>query len=240
MPLFALPAIIPAAIGAAGSIGGALLSRPSSQQKNAMQSAADLNAQQAQNVAQGRDLATQYTGMATPAIQNALNYWNTLLHGDRTAMSTALAPEVSQIGQGIASATDTTSQFAPRGGARTTTLANLPYNQQGQVSSLYQTLRPAAATAVGQLGTQAASLGSGFLSGSTAAANDAASNYLNMVGVLEGLRQNQQRTAANIGSGLYTWAKGIDWSKIFGGSGSTTNAGSGGSFPGLPGAPEFP
>ena len=233
---FSWTSLIPLGVGLGSGLLGSLLSGPSSQQKAAINAQTGLAGQLAANAQQGAGNSALYTAMGLSPIANALKYWNTLATGDRTAMSTTLAPEISQIGQGIQSATDTTSQFAPRGGARTATLANLPYNQQGQVSSLYQTLRPAAVSQLQGLGTTLADLGNTALGGSSSAAASGANSYLNLINTLQGIRQNQQATAANIGTGLYQWAKGIDWSKIFGGSGSTgttTNAGFGGSFPGI-------
>jgi hypothetical protein len=221
---FLLPAL-PAIIGAGGAIGGALLSGPSKQQKQTLTGQQQLDQQLTENAKQGSQLATQFSSMATPALNNAMNYWSTLLNGDRTAMSSVLGPEVSQIGQGIANATNTTSQFAPRGGARTTALAGLPFQQASTVGNLYSTLRPAAASAVGEVGLSTAGLASSFLGNSTSAAGTGANSYLGLVSALEGLRQNQMNTGANIGSSLYTWAKGVDWGKIFGGAGKGDTGG---------------
>ena len=234
---FSWTSLIPLGVGLGSGLLGSLLSGPSSQQKAAINAQTGLAGQLTANAQQGAGNSALYTAMGLGPIANALKYWNTLATGDRTAMSTALAPEVSQIGQAAQQATDTTSQFAPRGGARTTTLANIPYDTAGKITSLYQTLRPAAVSQLQGLGTTLADLGNTALGGSSSAATSGANSYLNLINTLQGIRQNQQATAANIGTGLYQWAKGIDWSKIFGGSGSgsgtVTNAGAGGSFPGL-------
>lgn len=217
---FSWQSLIPLGIGLGGGLLGSALSGPSGQQKSALDASTALSGQLAANARQGSQMSTIYGSLGLPAVGSALDYWNKILSGDRTAMSTALGPEISQAGRDSANAFDTASEFAPRGGARTSVLANIPYDNAGKVTSMFQTLRPAAADQVKGIGLALSDLSNTSLGGSSSAASGAANNYLNLVATMQQLRNNQQATAASIGSGLYTWAKGIDWSKLFGGSGT--------------------
>lgn len=220
----ALIPLIPAAIGAAGSIiGGKMAGSQSSQQKAALDAQTQLAQQQTANAKAGAGLSTQYSGMAAPALTNALSYWQSLLGGDRTAMSSVLGPEIEQYKQGTATATDNLNQFAPRGGARTSTLAELPYSTARTIGDMFATVRPVAAAQTGALGTGLAGLGINALNSSTGAAGSASNDYLSQLNYLNQQKQNQFNTAAGIGKGLYSWAKGIDWGKLGAGNGSSGN-----------------
>lgn len=215
-------ALLPAIIGAGGAIGGALLSRPSGAQNRAMNAQSALDAQMAQNAQQEAQLGGQWAGMATPALQNSLNYWQTLLSGDRTAMSQALGPEIQQYSQGQQNALTNMSQFAPRSGARATMIGEMPFQSAQTIGNMFASLRPQAAQQVGALGSTLGSMATSAYGGSNAGAQGAANNYMSLVAMQEALRQNQMNNAAGIGRNLYSWAKGVDWSKVFGGGGSNT------------------
>lgn len=208
---------VPAIIGGVGSLVGSKLGGPSSQQKKAMSSADLLNQQLAANAGEEAKLGGQWAGMATPALQSSLDYWQKLLSGDRTAMSSALGPEIQQYSQGQQNALTNLSQFAPRSGARATMIGEMPFQQAQTVGNMFASLRPQAAQQVGALGSTLGSMATSAYGGSNAGASGAANNYMNMVMMQEAMRQNRLGTAASIGSNLYTWAKGIDWSKVFGG-----------------------
>ncbi len=211
---FSWTSLIPLGIGLGGSLLGSAFAGPSGSQKDALKAQTALSGQLAANAAQGAQVGGLYTGMGLGPLSTALDYWSRLAGGDRTAMSSVLGPEISNIGTNQSNAFDTTSQFAPRGGARTTTLAQIPYDTAHLVSSMFQTLRPAAVGQLQGLGLSLADLGNTARGGSSSAAASGANSYINLVNTLQALRQNQQATAASIGSGLYTWAKGIDWGSL--------------------------
>jgi hypothetical protein len=130
----------------------------------------------------GKQLAPQgqnLIGMGTSSYQPVLNYWSSLLSGNRGQAASALSPEISRIGQGYKAATDASASLMPRGGTSAEFNAELPYQQQRDVSSLLQTARPQAATNLFNTGNAITGAGSSLLNnaissiyGSTAAGRD--------------------------------------------------------------------
>src|SRR5881396_3537107 len=58
-----------------------------------------------------------------------MDYWSRILSGNRGEMTSALAPEIEQIGQGYGAQTQALANLMPRGGGRATLLSQLPYQQ---------------------------------------------------------------------------------------------------------------
>lgn len=147
--------------------------------------------------------AQNLIGMGSGAFQPVLNYWSSILSGDRGKMTSAMAPEISRIGEGYKTAGETSAALNPRGGPSASFLSELPFSQQRDVTSLLQGARPAAATGLLNAGTQTTNAGSSLLTnainaiyGSTAAGRD----ILNQ-------QQNQKELEAtrgkSIGAGLF-------------------------------------
>lgn len=80
--------------------------------------------------------------------EQPLSYWSKLLSGDPRAMTEAIAPEAGMIVSQYDAARRAVSTQAPRGGARSTTLAELPFRQATDINTLLQSLRPEAAKQV--------------------------------------------------------------------------------------------
>lgn len=140
------------------------------------------------------------------AFQPAIDYWSKILSGDAGAMTSALAPEISQIGNAYQTAGNSASMTSPRGGFRSTTMANLPFQQAAQVGNLFSTLRPTAANALSSIGGATGGLGTGLtatgIQGLTGAGSGA-------TGTAGGLMQSANTQAAQgnflsnmLGSGL--------------------------------------
>lgn len=90
----------------------------------------------------GRGLLQTGINSAYPAI----NYWSTLLAGNRAGMTSLLSPELNRISQGYNTARQTNAALQPRGGPRADILAEQPFQQQRDVSNLFSTVRPMAAS----------------------------------------------------------------------------------------------
>ena len=88
-------------------------------------------------------LGTTGTGLAT--LQPSIDFYTKLLSGDPTTMTQALSPTASNIAAITSGATDLASRGMPQGGARASTLANLPFAQASQVGNAALGLQPAAA-----------------------------------------------------------------------------------------------
>jgi hypothetical protein len=171
---------------------GSLLGKynPTPQQQQATQ-----NNLTAQNL--GIQTGQSLLGMGTSAVQQPINYWTSILSGNRGLATSALAPEISQIGQGYQQAGRTSAALMPRGGPSAQVLGDMPYQQQRDVSTLFQQARPAAASALGNMGSSLLGQGANALYASTAAGRD----------VLQQQQFGQQLEAQRgqqIGAGLFS------------------------------------
>jgi hypothetical protein len=221
-------AAIAPAVGLGGSLlGGLLGSRQTQAQQDAlnqqtanMKQAAQLAGQYVPGlVTQGQNFATQlgqqgqgFLGQAQQGINPAMQYWQQLLGGNRQQMTSALAPEIQNINQQYNQALQSQMGLTPRQGGSAATLADLPYQRAAQVSGLMNTLRPQAASQLGQIGLNLGQLGSG-LYGQAGGMLSHASGALGAGGSLLGAssgsaadilsaeRQRQQQ-AAQLGSGF--------------------------------------
>src|SRR5215471_5378221 len=124
---------------------------------------------------QGQNLLT----MGAQQMQSPMNYWSSILSGNRGLATSALAPEISRIGQGYQTAANTSAALSPRGGPSAAFMSELPFSQQRDVSSLLQTARPQAAGSLlgaaqnlGGLGSSLLGSGISALYGATQAGRD--------------------------------------------------------------------
>jgi hypothetical protein len=227
-----MPFIAPFVPMIAAGVGG-LLSGRSKKQQTPQQTMSpeerELYSQQSANVRTGREAATgllpygadfmrQAQGTFTPL----LNYYSRMLSGNRGALTNLYAPELNRISEGYRTAQQTSSELAPRSGGSAAMREELPYRQARDVSELFLSGRPAAAGALGTIGTNLASLGLGsygtagsLLSGSSAGASNLLGYGINSrYGELARRQQefDQQKQTAG---GIYNILKQIDWSKIF-------------------------
>jgi len=164
-----MPAI-PAIIGAAGTIGGALIGRKKSGEEKAGLAATTGRAEvETQAGEWGLGEAKRLLPKGEESIEQALSYYLPLLSGDRQAMMEAMGPEVNQIVSQYDTGRRAAAEFTPRGGGRTTALAELPFRKAGAITSLLQGARPGAAKAVSDIGFGVGDLASRLLPGSTGA-----------------------------------------------------------------------
>lgn len=177
--------LIPIAIKAGLGIGSSLLgnklskSKPSAMEQNVLNQNAEAQKLGLDTAKTNTTAAQNLISMGTGSYQPVLNYWSSILSGNRGAVTGAMAPEISRIGEGYKTATNTSAALNPRGGPSTSFLSELPFQQQRDVTSLLQTARPAAATnlfqtgqGVAQTGTNLFSNATNALYGSTAAGRD--------------------------------------------------------------------
>ena len=124
---------------------------------------------------QGQNLLT----MGAQQMQSPMNYWSSILSGNRGLATSAMAPEISRIGQGYQTAANTSAALMPRGGPSAAFMSELPFSQQRDVSSLLQSARPQAAGSLlgaaqnlGGLGSSLLGSGISALYGATQAGRD--------------------------------------------------------------------
>lgn len=205
---------IPAAIGAAligtgGAIGSSLLgsklskvkptaaeqsvlSNQAAAQKMGMQTAGNL-------LPQGQNLI----GMGTSAQQPVLNYWASLLSGNRGMATSAAAPELFQIGRGYETAKSTSAALNPRGGPTAAFNAELPFAQQRDVSTLLQHARPEAATNLLSAGQGLTGQGSTLLNSAIQAIYGSTAAGREILGQQAQSRQLESERGRSIGAGLF-------------------------------------
>ncbi len=242
-----------ALVGAGGQIAGGLLGKSAgnltNNQKQAYnllnynaQGATPLNQQwnqqgkdligQGQNVA-NRGMAT--LGQARNAYAGPQNYFQSLLSGNQAQTTSALAPDINRIEGQTQNALQSTSNLAARGGGRSGTLFNLPFQAQSNISGLYNQVRPMAAqgmmgvgAGLGNVGQAQGNLGLGMGQLGVGAGNLGA-NYMN-------LGNNAAGTMFGAGTQGYNqqYQAGQGLGSLFSGVLKNINFGSGGGFGGGP------
>ncbi len=176
-------AAIPAVIGAAGSIGSALIgSRRSGAEKQAL---AGQQASASQLMSQGQSLF----GAGMPAMRSALSYYDTLLNGNRAAQAQAIAAPTANITDMYRGAERNLERTGVRGGVKDLAMAELGRDRTSKLAQLTTGVQPMAAGALGSLGGQAA----GMATGATSAAGGQYSTILGQQ------FQNRQNTNAMFG-----------------------------------------
>lgn len=205
-------ALAPLGVALGGAAIGGALNAPNGSQKAATAAQTQAIQNQSAIALQAAGQGQGYNNMALPAYSNALDFWQAILRGDRTSLNSFLGPEINQYRQGQQNALQNVSQFAPRGGARTTALAELPFQQAKTVGDMYASARPVAAGQVGAIASDLGAKGMAGLGAGISGEGSAAGAYLNAAQLANKQQQQQVATANQIGAGLYQWAKGIDWS----------------------------
>ncbi len=131
------------------------------------------------------------------------NYFNTLLNGNRANTTAMLAPNIQQIQGAQQGALQGASTLMPRGGGRSGTLFNLPFQGNQAIQSLYSGARSGAGSTLANLGLGQGGLGANLFGQATGGLNSANNANQAMAGL--GLQQKQMsnQTAAGLGSGLF-------------------------------------
>ncbi len=104
-------------------------------------------------------LGLDVTGKGLDLFNDPINYFQKLLSGDQQSMSEAVAPEARAISSQYDAAQRAAAIGNPRSGYRSSTMANLPFEQAGKVGDLYQRLRPTAAGALANIGGSISDIG---------------------------------------------------------------------------------
>jgi hypothetical protein len=156
---------IPAIIGAAGSIGGALLSKPGS--------STPASTPQTQFNDLLKQTAFDRAGADRKSLIRTLkpvkNYYTTLMSGDRSAVSEALAPQINATNRAYDNANRTAAEFAPRGGGQASGIEALQTKQAGDVGSLFNTARSTGAAGLSSIAPLYGSLSSSELGAASGA-----------------------------------------------------------------------
>lgn len=213
MPFLA-PFAVPL-ITAGASVGSSLLgSKLSKANPSPMeQQVLDQNAQ-AQKL--GMQTGQNLIGMGTNTLQPVLNYWSSILSGNRGAATSAMAPDIGRIGEGYQQAANTSAALQPRGGPSASFLSQMPFQQQRDVSTLLQQARPQAASTLGNMGAGILGQGANALYASTSAGQSILQHQADM-------RRIEAERGKSVGGGLFDIftkygmpALAAQWPDIFG------------------------
>ena len=182
-------------IKAGASIGSALLgsklakSKPSTLEQQILDRSNRISER-------GEAISKNVFDMGMPATQQPIDYWSSILSGDRSRMTSAMGPELSRIGEGYQAANRTSAALNPRGGPTPDFLANQPFSQQRDISTMFQQQRPGAAQQLSGAGSNLLANSINALYGSTAAGRD----VLNF----EQQRRERDRTSGEkMGQGIF-------------------------------------
>lgn len=198
---------IPAIIGAVGSIGASAVASKM-QSRSPEEQAALGGASGAGSALTGAGSALLSGGQAT--LQQPINYFQTLLRGNRAAQNLAVAGPRGAIEDTYAGAAKNLETGNVRGAARDQATADLARQKAGQISSLITGVQPAAASAL-------STIGMGQINAGTGAASAGGGIFSNLLGSGFQNRVYQQGQAnqfgSNIGSLLYGILSNTKWGK---------------------------
>lgn len=110
---------------------------------------------------------------ARETLGSSLDFWNTILKGDRNAAMSLVGPTADQQAGQTAAANRNLSEFAPRGGRRTLMLGESPINTITDLNRNLLSLRAGAADKTTNIGQILAQLGLGETSAGTTAGGSA-------------------------------------------------------------------
>ncbi len=129
------------------------------------------------------------------------NFLNTILNGNQANTAAMLQPNINQIREGDQNAIQTASTLMPRGGGRSSTLFQMPFRANAQISNLFNGTRAAAAGGLAQIGQGQSGQGAGLFGIGNNALNTATG--ANAANMNYGLQQ-QGLTQNYVGMGLKT------------------------------------
>lgn len=226
-PLLALAA--PMIAQAGGALFSKLLSRPSAEQKQATANSNALFAKSmgksdelAQEATRNRTLANTFLSRTVNNLSAPTNLFQSLLSGNSDRTTSALAPQLQAGRDATRTALQTSTSLTPRGGARSSTLFDLPFKQAAAGAAGVNDSRNSAASGLmqvaginSQLGSDQARLGAGYDQLSTDALRTAAAPLNTST-----QQANYQQTQANQQGAQFARFLGpmidkVDWAKIF-------------------------
>lgn len=143
-------------------------------------------------------------GQAESTLQQPIDYWSKLLGGDRAEMMSAVAPEAKTIMNQYDSAKNNISKFTPYGGGQTSLLSELPFKEAGDIQTLIQKLRPAAAGELGQLGAEQGKLSGQITNEGLTSAGQAGDSFSSMLDALLGQSKQNAPMQNEMGGALAT------------------------------------
>ena len=169
LPLLA--ALLPSIIKGGAMVGSSILGSKLSKSKPSLLEQGALDRTDAAGK-RGAEMSTNLFDVGMPAVRQPVDYWSSILSGDRSRATSAMGPEISRIGEGYQAAGQTSAALNPRGGPTPDFLSQQPYNQQRDISTMFQQARPDAAKNLAGTGSNLLANSINALYSSTAAGRD--------------------------------------------------------------------
>lgn len=185
-----MPFLIPLGIAAGGAFLGTKLAGGGGKGTKAPSPKDALIAQQTEASKFALGEARQVLPQARETLQAPLDFWKTILGGDRQEMLSVLAPEVNTIVSQYDTARRNITNLAPRGGGRSAIQAESRFEEANVIQRLLQESRRMASREVADIGGRLTTLGVSELGISTGAAGNLISSLL---------QQETARRGQNIG-----------------------------------------
>ena len=220
-----MPAAIPLVIGGVQtgiSAYGAYKNSKAQGRNSAAQDAALRQSMYGLGQAQQRGGALADTSL--PYFQQAGNYYQTLLRGNRGAMNQAVAGPAAQIGATYRGAQSSLLSSTLRGGARDTAMANLNRDRAASLAGLTTGVQPMAANQLAGMGQQGLSMGMNSLLGAASGMQNAGSQY---GGNALAYGQNAREDMTGVGAGVADLLREIMRQRGAGGGGMAGGSGMG-------------
>ena len=190
-----MPGLLDFGLKAGATLGGGYLANRLSKSKPTPQESSVINNALGTMANQNR-VGTSLVNSGIDTVTQPRNYWADILSGDRSKVTSAMAPEISRIAEGYQTARNTAANLNPRSGQAATLFAELPYRQQKDISTLMQGARPEAAKNLSGVGSNLIQQGTSALQSATAAGRDILQQQ-------EQQRQAEAERGKSIGSGLF-------------------------------------
>lgn len=166
----------------AAGLGGAFGLIGASKQAKAVKQQADTMAPLINAQAQGANFAREQAAIDLPkareTLGSSLDFWNTILKGDRNATMSLLGPTADQQAQQTEATNRNLSEFAPRGGRRTLMLGDQPIQTVTDMNRNVLSLRSSAVDKSTNIGQILAQLGLGETNAGTTAGGSAISGAM--------------------------------------------------------------
>ncbi len=159
-------------------------------------------------------------------VNSGANFFNTVLNGNRQNTTSMLQPDINRINQANQGTLQGVSTLMPRGGGRSGTLFNLPFQAKQQIQGLYGGARAGAAGQLGQLGLGRLGAGQGLFG----VGNQALGTGVNASGQIADLGLKQKEMSNKTAAGLANGILGLAMTPFGGGTGlfGMMNRGGGG------------
>lgn len=185
---------IPLISSGLGALGGMIGAKKDKSGK--VLNVAEVAQQGLDTAGQQRQLGTDVSKLGMGSLTQASKYFGDILSGGQ-ALAEATGTTASDVGRQYESVKGQIARNAPRGGAATRALAQLPYLQASDVLRLRQGARETAGQATGQLGLGATGLGVQSL-------GSALSGYEGLLGSALGNRAMNRQFYGDIGENIGT------------------------------------